>query len=350
MSRFRRLPRAAAALAMIPLAGLAVACGSSDSDSAAGNSSADFTLKVFDPGNSGAIAVGKRDGTYDEALAPLGAKIEWVKTTPGFSSNLKLFNSGELDIQTGAYSPVVGALSKDVGVRIFATSDPYNKDQAGIIATPESGIKTVADLAGKRIAVNPAGKGEYITLKALTQAGVPIDSVERVPLQQADAASAFSTGQVDAWASFLIPYQEAKAKGAVEIATEASIDSVDSTIIAGRTAVLEAHPEVVQKVLEVTQELTAKQQADPAAFENVFEQTGPRALSGQRLDDAITLGGQITNFRYPTTADATDLESISTLFADNKVIQQPIKGSDVIFDLQGAVAGSAAAAPTTEGK
>src|SRR3546814_5136144 len=77
MARFRRLPRAAAALAMIPLAGLAVACGSSDSDSAAGNSSADFTLKVFDPGNSGAIAVGKRDGTYDEALAPLGAKIEW---------------------------------------------------------------------------------------------------------------------------------------------------------------------------------------------------------------------------------------------------------------------------------
>jgi len=179
---------------------------------------------------------------------------------------------------------------------------------------------------------------------------VPIDSGERVPLQQADAASAFSTGQVDAWASFLIPYQEAKAKGAVEIATEASIDSVDSTIIAGRTAVLEAHPEVVQKFLEVTQELTAKQQADPAAFENVFEQTGPRALSGQRLDDAITLGGQITNFRYPTAADATDLESISTLFAENKVIQQPLKGSDVIFDLQGAVAGSAAAAPTTEGK
>ena len=110
MSRIRRLPRAAAALALIPLAGLAVACGSSDSSGGA-SSGAEFTLKVFDPGNSGAIAVGKRDGTYDEALAPLGATIEWVKTTPGFSSNLKLFNTGELDIQTGAYSPVVGALS-----------------------------------------------------------------------------------------------------------------------------------------------------------------------------------------------------------------------------------------------
>ncbi|QHE66867.1 ABC transporter substrate-binding protein [Rhodococcus sp. WAY2] len=341
MSRLRRLPRAAAALAMIPLAGLAVACGSSEEPGGAA-AGADVTLKVFDPGNSGAIAVGKRDGTYDDALAPLGAKIEWVKTTPGFSSNLKLFNTGELDIQTGAYSPVVGALSKDVGVRIFATSDPYNKDQAGIIARPESGIKTVADLAGKRIAVNPAGKGEYITLKALTEAGVPIDSVERVPLQQADAASAFSTGQVDAWASFLIPYQEAKAKGAVEIVTEASIGSVDSTIIAGRTEVLEEHPEVVAKFLEVTQQLTEKQRQDPASFENVFEKTGPRALSGQRLDDAIELGGRITNFRYPTAADAADLESIAALFAENGVIQRPLKGSDVIFGLPAAL-GSASA-------
>ncbi len=100
-----------------------------------------FTLKVDDPGNSGAIAVGKRDGDFDRALAPLGAKIEWVKTTPGFSSNLKLFNTGELDIQTGAYSPVVGALSKDVGVRIFATSDPYNKDQSGIAPPPRRGSR-----------------------------------------------------------------------------------------------------------------------------------------------------------------------------------------------------------------
>jgi sulfonate transport system substrate-binding protein len=163
-----------------------------------------------------------------------------------------------------------------------------------------------------------------------------------VPLQQADAASAFSTGQVDAWASFLIPYQEAKAKGAVEIATEASIGSVDSTIIAGRTKVLEEHPDVVEKFLEVTQQLTEKQQQDPAAFENVFDKTGPRALSGQRLDDAIALGGQITNFRYPTAADALDLESISALFAENGVIQQPLKGSDVIFDLPAALESASA--------
>ncbi|OQQ26022.1 ABC transporter substrate-binding protein [Prescottella equi] len=339
MFRMRRLPRAALALALVPLAGMVVACGgeeeSASADAPAGQS---FTLKVYDPGNSGAIAVGKRDGDFDRALAPLGAKIEWVKTTPGFSSNLKLFNTGELDIQTGAYSPVVGALSKDVGVRIFATSDPYNKDQSGIVATAASGISSLEDLKGKRVAVNPAAKGEYIVLKALTEANIPIDSVERVPLQQTDAASAFSTGQVDAWASFLAPYQEAKAKGAKEIVTEGDIKSVDNTIIAGRTVVLQEHPEVVQKFLEVTKDLTRRQRENPAAFENVFEQAGPRALSGQRLDDAIALGGQVTDFRYPTAADEADLQSVADLFYRNGVIQRQLTAADLTFDLQGAAA------------
>ncbi|PTR22875.1 sulfonate transport system substrate-binding protein [Rhodococcus sp. OK519] len=340
MFRLRRLPRVALALALVPLAGMAVACGSGEQAEAAAGAATGptFALKVYDPGNSGAIAVGKRDGDFERALAPLGARIEWVKTTPGFSSNLKLFNTGELDIQTGAYSPVVGALSKDVGVQIFATSDPYNKDQSGIIATAGSGISTLADLKGKRVAVNPAAKGEYIVLKALTEANIPIDSVERVPLQQTDAASAFSTGQVDAWASFLAPYQEAKSKGAKEIATEGDIKSVDNTIIAGRTAVLQAHPEVVRKFLEVTQDLTRRQRENPAAFENVFEQAGPRALSGQRLDDAIALGGQVTDFRYPTTVDEADLQSVADLFYRNGVIQRQITASDLTFELQDAAA------------
>ncbi|MFM1723851.1 NrtA/SsuA/CpmA family ABC transporter substrate-binding protein [Rhodococcus sp. PAM 2766] len=339
MFRMRRLPRAALALALVPLAGMVVACGGDEAEASAdAPAGQEFTLKVYDPGNSGAIAVGKRDGDFARALAPLGAKIEWVKTTPGFSSNLKLFNTGELDIQTGAYSPVVGALSKDVGVRIFATSDPYNKDQSGIVATAASGISSLEDLKGKRVAVNPAAKGEYIVLKALTEANIPIDSVERVPLQQTDAASAFSTGQVDAWASFLAPYQEAKAKGAKEIVTEGDIKSVDNTIIAGRTVVLQEHPEVVQKFLEVTKDLTRRQRENPAAFENVFEQAGPRALSGQRLDDAIALGGQVTDFRYPTAADEADLQSVADLFYRNGVIQRQLTAADLTFDLQGAAA------------
>ncbi|UMP07043.1 NrtA/SsuA/CpmA family ABC transporter substrate-binding protein [Amycolatopsis sp. EV170708-02-1] len=324
-------------LAMASLLALTAAgCGTGADAGVAGDAS--FVLKVTDPGNAGPLAVGKRDGTFDKALAPLGARVEWVESTPGFSSNLKLFNTGRLDVSGGAYSPVVGALSKDVGVRIIAVADPVGKDRNGILASPASGIRSVPDLVGKRIAVNPAGKGEYITLKALAQAGIPADRVERVPLQQADATSAFATGKVDAWASFNEPYQEAKAKGAVEIATEESIGSVDNTIVAFRTAVLEERPDVAAKYLETLQELTKQQRTDPAAFENVFEKAGPRALSGARLDRALALGAEAAVPRYPTPQDAEDLDSVAGLFFQHRVTLREITSADVFYDLPGKLA------------
>lgn len=329
----RRLPAfSRIALAIVPVVALVAACGS-DSTPEQG-AQASFVLKVTDPGNSGPLAVGKRDGTFDAALAPLGAKIEWVSTTPGFSSMLKLFNTSELDVSGAAFSPVVGALSKDVGVKIVAVADPAGQDQSGIVVTPESGVTTVAGLVGKRIAVNPAGKGEYITLKALAQAGIPADKVTRVPLQQKDAASAFATGKVDAWASFLVPYQEAKAAGAKEIATEKSVGSKDNTVVVFRTEVLDQRPDIAAKYLEVLQGLTAKQKAAPADFENVFEKSGPRALTGDRLADAVRVGGEVTVPRLPAESDAVDLADVVNTFADNGVISRRITAADIFYDLK----------------
>ncbi len=188
-------------------------------------------------------------------------------------------------------------------------------------------------LVGKRVAVNPAGKGEYITLKALQQAGIPFDKVERVPLQQAEAGSAFSTGQVDGWASFNQPYQEAKAAGGVEIATEESIGSVDNTIVAFRTEVLEERPDVADAYLKALQQLTDKQRENPADYENVFEKAGPRALSGDRLTRALAIGADASTPRYPTAEDGEDLESVSALFVEAGVIQKPVTAEDIFFDL-----------------
>ncbi|MFE3226130.1 NrtA/SsuA/CpmA family ABC transporter substrate-binding protein [Nocardia sp. NPDC059228] len=330
MFRTRRPHRWRHALVLAPVVALLAACGSGST----GTGSGEVVLKVVDPGNAGPLAVGKRDGTFDKALAPLHARVEWVTTTPGFSSMLKLFNTRELDVSDAAFSPVVGALSKDVAVRIVSVSDPAGKDQSGILAAPNAGIHSVADLAGKRVAVNPAGKGEYILLQALAQAGVPADKVTRVPLQQKDAATAFATGKVDAWASFLVPYQEAKANGGVEIATEQSIGSKDNTVFVFRTEVADKHPDIAAKFLQTVQQLTTQQRGNPADFQNVFDKTGPRALSGPRLTDAIRLGGEATVPHLPTDSDAADLATIVKLFRDNGVISRDITAGDIFYDLK----------------
>lgn len=335
--------------AALALATGVVGCGS---DSEGASDSSAFVLKVTDPQNAGALAVGKRDHVFDDALKPLGARVEWVQAPPAFSANLKLFNNGQLDVSEGAYSPVVGALSKNVPVRIVAVSSDEDRTRSGIVVRADSGITSVADLRGKRIAVNPAGKGEYITLKALQQANVPVDSVQRVPLQPSDATAAFSTGKVDAWASFNDPYEEAKARGGVEIASEKTIDSRDHTILAFRTAVLDERPDVAAAFFTALQGLKKRQEADPAAFQNVFDTTGPRAVSGDRLARDIASDRNVGVPHYPTPADEADLQSVIDLFADNGVITRRVAASEVLYPLQqkAAANGGAAAAASQVGQ
>lgn len=332
MTRFARSIRSLTVLAAAPVLMMAAACGgAAEGDPAAGET---FVLKVTDGANAGPLAVGKRDGTFDEALAPLGARVEWVEAAPSVSANLKLFSTGELDVSEGAFSPVVGALSKDVDLRIVAAAEQGGQDQSGIVARPDSGIDSVEDLEGRRVAVNPAAKGEYLTLLALEEAGVPVDSVERVPLQIKDGASAFSTGQVDAWASFNAPYQEAKANGAVEIVTEEDLDSQDRKVLLVRGSVAQERPDVVAAFLATLQDLVIRQAAEPEDFQNVFTSSGPTALSGTRLEDAVAVGRQALPPTPPGADEAAALEAVSRVFTEYGVTPNQLSADEVFLDLR----------------
>lgn len=149
MPRFTRPTPILALLAMLaaPLMVLATACGGAADGATAPEGT--FVLKVTDGANAGPLAVGKRGGTFEEALAPLGARVEWVEATPSVSANLKFFCTGERDLSDGAFSQVVGALSKDVDLKIIAAAEQGGQDQSGIIARPDSGIESVRDLEGR---------------------------------------------------------------------------------------------------------------------------------------------------------------------------------------------------------
>jgi sulfonate transport system substrate-binding protein len=69
-----------------------------------------------------------------------------------------------------------------------------------ILVAPESSIRSVRDLVGKSVAVNRGGTGEYILVRALTQAAIPLDQVKRVYLGPVDANAAFASHAVEAWA------------------------------------------------------------------------------------------------------------------------------------------------------
>ena len=63
----------------------------------------------------------------------------------------------------------------------------------------DSPLKSVADLKGKKIALNKGSNVHYLLVRALEQAGLQYSDVQVVFLPPADARAAFERGSVDAW-------------------------------------------------------------------------------------------------------------------------------------------------------
>ena len=63
----------------------------------------------------------------------------------------------------------------------------------------DSPLKTVADLKGKKVALNKGSNVHYLLVKALEKAGLAYTDIEVNFLPPADARAAFEKQAVDAW-------------------------------------------------------------------------------------------------------------------------------------------------------
>jgi sulfonate transport system substrate-binding protein len=63
----------------------------------------------------------------------------------------------------------------------------------------DSPINSVADLKGKKIALNKGSNVHYLLVRALEKAGLRYTDVKVVFLPPADGRAAFEKGAIDAW-------------------------------------------------------------------------------------------------------------------------------------------------------
>jgi TRAP transporter TAXI family solute receptor len=173
-------------------------------------------LAALNPGASAAtqlsIATGGTGGVY----YPYGGALANILTegledtnvtaevTAASVDNMLLIESGDSDI---AFVLGDTAYDADQGNDPFENAIPgralatlyYNYTQ--IVATADSGINSVADLAGKRVSVGAPGSGtEIIADRVMTAAGIdPQEGIEREQLGVAESAGAMKDGKVDAF-------------------------------------------------------------------------------------------------------------------------------------------------------
>ena len=319
-------PLALLASALVAVLGL-TACGGSDGGSDAAGT---VTIRIPDPGNSGALALGKKDGTLAAALKKVNAKVQWAGEFGPFAPAAQAINAGSLDVATGSITSGIGALSIKPSFKVFAVQPPAAGE--GILVKEGSPIASVADLAGRSVAVNQGGTGEYLLLKALQKNNVPADKVKRVYLPPADSAAAFNSGKVDAWATWNSYSAPAIANAGGRLLTDGdAIDSDNYTIYVVANAFYDKHPEVVKALAAYLHEGTSKQQADPTPYLNVVTDTGPQAVSGRLKDVTVEFFKGTEPVRPVTDEDLTRFQEVSRFFTEQKVLKQPVDVGEYVL-------------------
>jgi len=355
----RSRPRLVALVLFVVLALVAAACGDDSDESTSATTepegtaapSADgdggdaepqyeeVTLKILTANaNSGITAYMQKHGILEEELAKVNAKVEWVDGPGAFSANLDAMKAGDINVSQAAVSPVIGALIAGLDFKLFAISPPAeNVKSSGVVATKSSGITKVEDLVGKRVAVNAAAHGEYILLKALQEAGISFDDVERVPIQPPEAAAAFQSGSIDAWATFNVFFQQAAANGTVVI-YEDELESDDVGVFAASREIIEKNPKAFEVFVEVYNRLIEEAHAEPEKFQNIFQQSGPTAVSGAQLEQAIEDLKNTPQTQLVTPEGTARVQGVIDIFLEAGVLQKSVPAEDMVIDVAALLA------------
>jgi aliphatic sulfonates family ABC transporter substrate-binding protein len=137
-------------------------------------------------------------GAFERACAERGALVEWVDFAGGLQL-IEAFSSLNLSFGVVGEGPPVFAQAQRVPM-VYLAADVAAPDAEAIVVRASSPVRSVADLKGKKVALNRGANVHYLLIRALEEAGLSYADVEMVFLPPEYARKAFTEGRVDAWA------------------------------------------------------------------------------------------------------------------------------------------------------
>jgi sulfonate transport system substrate-binding protein len=203
----------------------------------------------------GTLVLLKATGNLEKKLAPLGYKVTWTEFPAG-PQLLEALNVGAIDFGTTGETPPIFAQAAGAPLVYVAHEPPAPQGEA-ILVPKDSPIRSVADLKGRKVALNKGSNVHYLLVKALDRAGIKYSEIEPVFLAPADARAAFERGAVDAWVIW-DPFQAA-AEAAIAARTLADGTGLvaNHQFYLGEQKFVTANPHAVDAVIAAVGEIDA---------------------------------------------------------------------------------------------
>jgi sulfonate transport system substrate-binding protein len=195
----------------------------------------------------GTLVILRERKTLDAALKPLGWTATWTEF-PGGPQLLEALRVGAIDFGTAGEAPPIFAQAAGAPMVYVGVEPPSPRGEA-ILAAKDSPIRTVADLRGRKVALNKGSNVHYLLVAALAKAGVAWGDITPVYLAPSDGRAAFQAGKVDAWVIWDPYLAAAQASLDPRVLTDGTDTAPNRQYFLATRALQDGHPDVLAKVL-----------------------------------------------------------------------------------------------------
>lgn len=320
-NRVRRL------LAMLPAAALLGACGKVGDAGEATSAGAPVDLSKVTVVLGDQVKLLRTKAEAAGVLADVPYKIQWAS----FQGAAPLFEavvSGDVDTAMAADTPALAAAAGGARVKVVAAS-VSSPTGVAILVPAGSPIKSVADLKGRNVIVSSArgSVAHYLLFGALREAGLKQDDVTTGFLLPSDAAVAFSSGKIEAWATFGTYQANAEIHGARVLRDGVGINSGIGVIAASDAAL--ADPGKRAALADVLRRLALSNtwaNAHPKEYAEVFQR-----LTGLPADVVkLVVGRDRPQLRPVDQRIVTQLQQVADTFFEAKLFPRRVDASRLV--------------------
>ena len=196
----------------------------------------------------GILPIVKERGNLEKALEAQGVQVKWVEFPAG-PQLLEGLNVGSVVLGEAGEAPPIFAQAANSNL-VYVANQPATPKAEALLVPKDSAINSIADLKGKRVALNKGSNVHYLLLKVLEANHLTLNDINVIYLPPSDARAAFEKGAVDAWVIWDPFFAAAEQQiGARVLATGENLVSNHQFYLADRKFA-EANPKVIQAVVK----------------------------------------------------------------------------------------------------
>jgi aliphatic sulfonates family ABC transporter substrate-binding protein len=294
------MPRPVAALL---LSALLLAAFWTSPAGAADHEKIKFTLGWQPTMNGARFFVAEAKGLFaEEGLEP--KLVKFTAGPPFFAA----FQSASIDVGFLGFQPAVTGIAQGIPIKIFALENNASRAE-GLVATQASGIKTLADLRGKRVATKRGSSAHTALLTALGTVGMKLSDIELVDLDVTALVPAFRKGDVQAawywepWMGLL------KRENGRVVVTDEDINLPVGILWAAREAWMKDNAEALRRLFRILDKAALLIRQNPKEISELISR--PLGLSAEHVEEVLTKEAS-----WPTNAESTAANYVFSMAPD----------------------------------